>query len=202
MAISSAVIGVWASLLGMSIYTINPTLVDQEQAMIWVVQHVLNGSVAILVTAAIIAAIVSSADSALHSASSCLTRDIYHMVLKPKASEKEILIVSKISIVFVGVTGVAIGIAAPNVLEALLLGYSMSAAGLFFPLLIGHYWKGATRLGAIVGIVGGAFFTLFFKLMGTPFDYLPAVFWGLLISLLGIILFSYTPIKIRNVEEH
>ena len=81
MAIASILIGFWAALLGMSIYSINPNLADQEQAMIWVVQHVLHGGVSIVVIAAIIAAIVSSADSALHSASSCLTRDIYQMVI-------------------------------------------------------------------------------------------------------------------------
>ena len=190
MAIASILIGFWAALLGMSIYSINPNLADQEQAMIWVVQHVLHGGVSIVVIAAIIAAIVSSADSALHSASGCLTRDIYQMVIKPGASDKEIMAVSKICIAIVGIAGVVIGIAAPNVLQALLLGYSMTAAGLFFPLILGHYWKGATRLGAIAGIAGGVLSTLVFKLVGTPFDYMPAVFWGLLASMVATIAMS------------
>lgn len=190
MAIVSALMGVWAALLGMSIYAINPNLADQEQAMIWIVQHVLQGAFAIVVVAAIVAAIVSSADSALHSASSCLTRDIYQMVIKPEASDREIIVVSKVCIIFVAITGVVIGIAAPNVLQALLLGYSMTAAGLFFPLIIGHYWQGATKQGAITGIAVGALSTLMFKLTGTPFGYLPAVFWGLLTSLIATVVIS------------
>ena len=112
------------------------------------------------------------------------------MVIKPGASDKEIMAVSKICIAIVGIAGVVIGIAAPNVLQALLLGYSMTAAGLFFPLILGHYWKGATRLGAIAGIAGGVLSTLVFKLVGTPFDYMPAVFWGLLASMVATIAMS------------
>ena len=66
----------------------------------------------------------------------------------------------------------------------------MTAAGLFFPLILGHYWKGATRLGAIAGIAGGVLSTLVFKLVGTPFDYMPAVFWGLLASMVATIAMS------------
>ena len=188
--IISMCIGIWAALMGMSIYTMNPDIADQEQAMIWVIQTALPSGVALIVLGALISAIVSSADSALHSASSCLTRDIYQMLFRPNAGDKEILRASKVFILIVGVTGMVIGIGAPNVLQALLMGYSISAAGLFFPLVLGRYWKGASRPGAIAGIVGGATSTLLFTLFGTPFDTLPAVFWGLMVSLAATVLFS------------
>jgi solute:Na+ symporter, SSS family len=190
LAIASVLAGVWAALLGMSIYTLNPTLVDQEHAAIWVIQNTLHPIVAALALAAIVAAVVSSADSSLHSASASLTRDFYMQIFKPDASDKDLVRVSKICVMAVGVVGIFIGISIPSVLEALLLGYSLSAAGLLFPLVLGHFWSGARRSGAIAGILLGVASTVFFKYSGGLPSFLPPIGAGLIASLVGTVVVS------------
>lgn len=190
LSIASCLTGVWAALMGMAIFSLNPGLEDQELATIWAVQEILHPVVAAIALAALVAAVVSSADSALHSASTSLTRDIYQMVFRPAATDKEIVRVSKVCVTSVGAAGIVIGIYSPQVLDAIVLGYSLTAAGLFFPLVLGRFWRGATRAGAIAGIVAGVAFTVTFKLVDGLGESIPAVAAGLLASAAAMVAVS------------
>jgi solute:Na+ symporter, SSS family len=190
LAIASILAGIWAALLGMCIYAINPVIEDREHATIWAIQNLLPPAVAVVVLAATVAAIVAAADSALHSFSSSITRDIYQMVFKPGATDREIRKVSKLCVLAIGCVGPAIGIAVPRVLDALLLGYSITAAGLFFPLLLKRFWSGATGRGAIAGILAGVLMTIALSILDNPFEPMPPVGAGLLASLIALVLGS------------
>lgn len=188
LSIASCLQGVWAALMGMSIYALNQTLVDEEHASIWVIQYALPPVVAALALAAIVAATVSSADSSLHSASAAFTRDFYQKIFRPNAKDKDVVMVSKICVLVVGVLGIVVGVSMASVLQALLLGYSITAAGLFFPLILGHLWRGANRVGAIWGIISGVAITVFFKLSDDMLPpLLPPISAGLLGSLIATV---------------
>lgn len=200
LAIASALVGVWAALMGMAIYAINPALEDPEHATVWLIQNQLPSWLTTVALAAMIASIAAAGDSALHSFSSCVTRDIYQMLLKPDASDRQLRRVSRISIAVIGVVGIGIAIAMPVVLEALLLGYSLTAAGLFFPLIFGSWWKRATRAGAIAGVFSGVTVTILFNVVPGLSDYVPAVAAGLFASLFALVVVStvgggYAPVK-------
>jgi solute:Na+ symporter, SSS family len=144
----------------------------------------------VIVLAAMVAAIAAAADSALHSFSSSFTRDIYQMLLKPNASDKDLRRVSQWSVVAIGLVGIFIAIAMPVVLDALLLGYSLTAAGLFFPLIVGRFWKGATQAGAIAAILAGVAFTILFSVVDELKQLMPAVVAGLIASLIALLAVS------------
>ena len=65
-------------------------------------QHMTNKVVAAIGIGTISAAVMSSADSSILSCSSMLARNVYKIAIRPKASEKEVLIVLKICIVVCG----------------------------------------------------------------------------------------------------
>jgi Na+/proline symporter len=165
-------------------------LADEEFATIWALQEVLHPVIGAIALAGLVAAVISSADSALHSVSASMSRDIFQMVLKPEASDRAVLSMSKICVGVVGVAGIGIGILVPNVIQALLVGYSLTAAGLFFPLVVGHYWKGATRNGAIAGMIAGVLVTLLFRIIENPVSFIPGVAMGLLASALAMVAVS------------
>ncbi len=190
LALASCLIGVWAALMGMSIYTINPSLEDPEHATVWVIRNLLPPWLMVIVLAAMVAAIAAAADSALHSFSSSFTRDIYQMLLHPEASDQQLRRVSQLSVIGIGLVGIAIAIAIPQVLEALLLGYSLTAAGLFVPLILGRFWKRATHAGAIAAILAGVSCTILFHVVDGLTDYMPAVAAGLLASLAALVVVS------------
>jgi Na+/proline symporter len=107
-----------------------------------------------------------------------------------QCTDRQLRRVSQASVVAIGLLGIFIAIAVPVVLDALLLGYSITAAGLFVPLILGRFWKGATHAGAIAGILAGVAFTLLFHVVAGLKDTMPAVVAGLLASLIAFMAVS------------
>lgn len=187
LAISGVIAGIWASLLGMAIYTINSGLEDREFAMMWLVTDMLPEVMAVLVIAAIVAAIVSTADSALHTTSAGFTRDFYQSIFNPKATDAQILRFSKYCILTLGIIGVIIGLYFPDVLNALLMGYTLTTAGLLFPLYLGKFWKRINAAGAISGMLAGIITAIIFSLGLSDSLGIPAVAAGLVASFIATV---------------
>ncbi len=189
-AVSGILAALWASLLGMAIFKLNPGLPDKELAMTWSIMNLLPPWLGVFILGAIIAAIVSTADSALHSTSASITRDIYQCIYKPEATDNDILRFSKRCILVLGVLGIVLAIWLPFVIKVLVLGYSLTTAGLLCPLYLGRFMKSINRYGAFSGMVGGVFTVLIvefapgIKSSLAPF---PSVAVGLIISFIATI---------------
>src|SRR4029079_2778671 len=59
--------------------------------------------VAVLVVSAIMAAIMSTASGFLLSVTSSLAEDVYHRLIRPKATEKELVLISRLVTVALGI---------------------------------------------------------------------------------------------------
>ncbi|MGP1495615.1 MAG: sodium/proline symporter PutP [Treponema sp.] len=105
---------------------------------------------------AILAASMSTADSQLLSASSAIGQDIFKGLIKKDASDKTVLLVSRISVFVVALIGLALALN-PNSSIFGLVSFAWSGfGGTFGPLvLLALYWKGATAKGAIAGLISG-----------------------------------------------
>ena len=190
--------GVWATLLGMAVFKLNPELQDKDAAMTWAIMNLLPTGVAVFVLGAIIAAIVSTADSALHSTSASITRDLYHGIIKPDATDEEILRFSKKCICIVGVLGIGIAMYIPFIIKVLVLGYTLTASGLLFPLFIGRFWSGANRYGALAGMVGGVVAVLLFSFVPDLKNICPAIGAGLVVSLVLTVMGSLVTARVAD----
>lgn len=190
--ISCILAGVWASILGMAIYTVNPNITDSETAVVWAIENLIPSGIAVFILAAIVAAIVSTADSALHTSVTSISRDIYHQIIHPAASDKDIMRYSKKATFFLGVVGIVIGIFVPQVIKLLVIGYTLTASGLLFPLVLGCHYKKATSRGALAGILGGITTAISFSIMIPVFGWeFPAIIPGLIASLACTLGFSH-----------
>ncbi|MGF1734947.1 sodium:solute symporter family protein [Photobacterium satsumensis] len=188
-SIASVLMGVWAALLGMSIYTMNPDLGDKEAAMTWAIVELLPEWLSVIMLGAITAAIISTADSALHSTVSSLTRDIYQKIYKPEADDKEVIKFTRKAVICVGVLGLAIGLFAPSIFTILLMGSMLTASGLLIPLYVGKFWKGGTQQGAIASMVAGVVVSgscRYFDLL----TQLPGIAWGIFASAIAYFVVS------------
>lgn len=109
-----------------------------------------------LVTAAILAAVMSSADALLHVVNTTVCEDFYNKLLKHgEASDSNVLFVGRITALTVGAISIWIAL---NPFEGILWVNWWAWGGLstFAPvILIGLYWKRATREGAIAALIGG-----------------------------------------------
>ena len=107
-----------------------------------------------IVTAAILAAVMSSADALLHVATTAVTQDFYNKILKKgQATDKQVL--ARVAAVVIGVIAIYL---AYNPFDSILWvnWWAWGGLSVFAPILIlGFYWKRATREGAMVSMIVG-----------------------------------------------
>ncbi|MHC8510278.1 MAG: sodium:solute symporter family protein [Rhodospirillales bacterium] len=109
-----------------------------------------------LVAAGGMAAAMSTADGLLLAIANALSHDLYYKIIDPSAETKTRLIVARVLLLVIGAAGA--GVAAmqlTGILGSVVWAFCFAASGLFFPLVMGVWWKRANRQGAIAGMVGG-----------------------------------------------
>jgi solute:Na+ symporter, SSS family len=144
-----------STLIGMLAHMLMPGLTDAELATPMVIMELLPAGLAGLVIAAYIAAVMSTADSALIGPVAIFTNDIYRKRLRPEASNRAMVRVARIATVVLGVLAIGIAWLVPNVLDLILYAYTFGAAGLFFPMLGLLFWRGTTASGAFWSMLAG-----------------------------------------------
>lgn len=151
------------------------------------IQNMFPAFIAGIFLCAILAAAMSTADSQLLVASSAFSHDIYKGLIKKNASTKEILNVSRISVLVISVIGFFMAWDENSSIFSL-VSYAWAGFGATFgPLvLLALFWRGATAKGATAGlIVGGITVILWHNLQGGIFavyEILPAFILCLVVT--------------------
>ncbi len=174
---------------------------DTEKVFINLIQLLLHPIPAGICLAAILAAIMSTADSQLLVASSALTEDIYKPFIRKTASEKELVWVGRVTVMIIA--GIAYSIALNPESKVLdLVAYAWAGFGATFgpAILLSLFWKRMTKKGAFAGIVTGGIVVVIWKqLQGGIFD-LYEIVPGFLISIIAIITVSFMSKPPENIE--
>ena len=109
-----------------------------------------------LVAAGGMAAAMSTADGLVLAIANALSHDIYFKMIDPKADVRKRLIVARALLVVIGAFGAYIAsMRITSILGAVAWAFDFAMSGLFFPLVLGVWWKRATRQGAIAGMIAG-----------------------------------------------
>ena len=109
-----------------------------------------------LVAAGGMAAAMSTADGLLLAIANALSHDLYYKIIDPKADTKHRLIVARLLLILIGAAGAFVAsLKLTGILGAVAWAFCFAASGLFFPLVLGIWWKRANRAGAIAGMVLG-----------------------------------------------
>ena len=124
-----------------------------------------------LVGAGGFAAALSTADGLLLAIANALSHDIYYKMIDPKADTKRRLLVAKVLLLAVAVCAALLAQTKPSdILSMVAWAFSLAAAGLFAPLVLGVWDERTTRQGAIWGIILGFGVTLFY-LIGNVYGF-------------------------------
>jgi len=166
--------------------------IEAARAIPMLIDEVMPAWAAAIVIAAILGAIMSTADSLLMAGTSHITHDIYVKLINPGAEEnsKRLLLISRVVTVVLGLLALWMALNFKAIIGMLLMSYTLYAAGVFIPVVGGLYWKRATAPGAIAAIVGGSAFGLagelgWFTVAALPLiGGLPIIVSGALVSLL------------------
>ncbi len=184
------------TMIGMSAKVLFPQI-NPEASFPTMINHLfpigLNG----LVIAALLSAMMSSADTCLLTTSTILSVDIIKPLLKPAIPEKKLLLLSRFFIVFIGIFSLIIALRLKGVISSLLLGYTVYTSGLVFPILLGFYRHRLklNRGGAISAMVAGGGLALIGKLLGLSDFGLYGFFLSGIILIVGSRFFEYMDIK-------
>ena len=144
----------WAGVNAIAILpNIDPKEIDRVVPMI--LQRGLNPFLASLFIAGIVAAGMSTIDSVLIMTTGAISRDIYQKVLNAQATDQQVMSISRIVTVIIGIIVIIFGVYRPGTIFTIIL-FAFGGMGLFVvPVLLGMYWKKATLPGAIVSVVAG-----------------------------------------------
>ncbi|MDR2600947.1 MAG: sodium/proline symporter PutP [Spirochaetaceae bacterium] len=144
----------------------------QDAVFIETIIKMFPGFIAGIFLCAILAAAMSTADSQLLVAASAFSRDIYTVFLNKEASEKQQLLMSRITVLAVAGAAALIAMDPASSIFGL-VSYAWAGFGATFgPLvLLSLFWKGATRNGALFGLIAGGVTVIVWKhLSGGLFD--------------------------------
>ncbi len=142
--------------LGMMARVVFPAA-EPELGLPMLIKEVLPVGAVGIVMAAYFSAIMSTADSCLLASVGNCVNDLYQRYLRPNASARQVLRLSRILTLVIGALSVAVALLLPMVLDAILLAYSFMVSGLFVPTLAGLLWKRATAEAAFWSTIGGGF---------------------------------------------
>ena len=77
-------------------------------------------------------------------------------IINPKAETAKRLLVARTLLVIIGAAGAYIAsFRLTSILGSVAWAFDFAMSGLFFPLVLGVWWKRATREGAIAGMLSG-----------------------------------------------
>ncbi len=109
-----------------------------------------------LVAAGGLAAALSTADGLLLTITSALSHDVYYRVFRPASSTQLRLVISKSLLLVVAVLAATVAAQKPGTILAMVAWAFSIAGSAFFPaLVLGIFWRRATRAGALAGMIVG-----------------------------------------------
>lgn len=144
-------------LLGLVAIVLLPNLNDPEMAIPNLAFELLPTVVASIVLAALMAAVMSTADSLLMMAGSILSRDIVQRFAAKDVSDDRMFLWSRALVLAIGIVGVAVAaIQPPGVFELVIFAFGGLGTAFLVPNVAGVYWDRANWKGALAGMLGGA----------------------------------------------
>ncbi len=181
---------------------LDTSLSDTETVFMVLVDALFHPLIAGILLAAILAAIMSTADSQLLVSSSALAEDFYKALYRKQASQKELVNVGRAAVV--GIALIALTLALDKNSKVLdLVSYAWAGFGAAFgpALILSLYWKRMNKAGALAGIiVGGVTVVAWKQLSGGWFD-LYEIIPGMLFATVAVVLASLlTPAPQRSVQ--
>ena len=164
--------------------------IDSSLTYYTIIGNVFSFPMVIVMVIALLATVISSADSFCMSGASSIINDI----IKPRLKEtpdldSRLLKYSRLSVVIVSVFSLILALSIPKLVGLWVTGAAMLVAGLLAPVIAGLFWKKATRLGGTVAMWVGLIVAVTWQILGHPFGLHP-IFVGFPISILMIIVVS------------
>lgn len=143
-------------ILGLIGIVMLPNLSDPEMIIPELAFLLFPGVIAAIILSAVMAAIVTTADSLLMQTGSILSRDVFQRFIKPNASDRELVLASRLMIFSVGIIGAIIALLQPPAVFGLVVfAFGVLGNSFLVPYIAAVYWENANDKGALGAMIGG-----------------------------------------------
>jgi SSS family solute:Na+ symporter/sodium/proline symporter len=162
-----------------------------EGIVIQVAVSILPTALGALLLCGAAAIIVSTANSFLLTPASALMRDVYQKTINPAATDQQVVLLTRVFVVVLGLLGFVALRFFTTILEMALWAYTMYGASITPALLAAFLWPRVTRAGGVASIAAGMVTTLGWEIYarsagGYPYG-LDTVYPALALSLIALI---------------
>jgi cation/acetate symporter len=167
-----------------------------------------------LVAAGGLAAALSTADGLLLTIANALAHDFYYKLIDPNATTGRRVFLSKFLLVCAAITAAYVTSLKPgDILFLVGAAFSLGASSFFPCLVMGIFWKRASKWGAIIGMAAGLGICVYYMVTRYPFFGINMPLWfglspvsagmfGLPVSMITIYIVSLlTPAPSKEVQE-
>ena len=159
-ALSVTIIGIYAK-------GVNPGIAP-EGAFLDLAMRTLPDSLKGIIFAALLAAVMSSADTCLLTSGIILSADVLKPLFYKDADEKSELRFTRIIILVTGLVSLALALYIDGIIKSLLLALTIYTSGIIIPVVFGFYRErlSLNAAGAVSACIAGGGAALFMKLSG------------------------------------
>lgn len=179
-------------LIGIALYSKQGwSIADPETIFIELGKILFHPLITGFLLAAIMAAIMSTISSQLLVTSSSLTEDVYKTFFRRSATDKELVLIGRLSVLLVSLIAVVLAYSKNDTILSL-VGYAWAGFGASFGpvVLLSLYWKRMNKWGALAGMVAGAATVIIWTQFDVLKNFLYEMVPGFAVSLLAIVIVS------------
>jgi SSS family solute:Na+ symporter/sodium/proline symporter len=148
------------AVIGSALYPTGEVARQPYEIIPYTARHGLPALMGAVLLGAVFAKVISTASNYLFSPASNLIEDVFVRYIAPKASNKRILIISRLAVVLLGTWALYQAIYAQSILQKMLYAYTIYSAALTPVVLAAFYSKRVTAWGAVAAIASGTVVTL------------------------------------------
>lgn len=149
------------AVVGSALYRTGEIASRPREILAYSALHGMPAILGALMMGAIFAKVVSTANNYLFSPATNLINDVFVRYIAPGASNKRVLIVSRLMVVLLGLWALYQALHTGSVVKVMLYAYTVYSAALTPVILAAFYSKRATATGAVTAIAAGTFVTVF-----------------------------------------
>lgn len=187
---------VFIAVCGSALFKTGEVAMHPREIIPYTARNGLPALMGALLLGAVFAKVISTASNYLFSPATNLVNDVFVRYMAPNASNKRVLIVSRLAVVLLGIWALYQAVYAESILEKMLWAYTIYSAAITPVVLAAFYSKRVTAWGAVSAIAGGTAVTLAWDLPAVRHLFPPiladreAIFPALFVAIIVLIVVS------------
>ncbi len=173
-------------------FTVPRTELNPREIIPYTARNGLPAFIGALLMGAVFAKVISTANNYLFSPATNLINDVYTRFINKEASHKNVLLVSRLLVVLLGIWALYQGLGLESILAKAMYAYTIYSAAITPVVMATFFWKRVTAAAAVTSIALGTAVTIFWnegaKLLPPYLAERDAIFPALIVSVISLII--------------